>query len=384
MAGIASLPLAFALARRHGQLEAIFAAFLVGFCFTLIHFSSEARGYPLAIFFGRRRLAIERARDRPIAVVSAASARVLSSIPRHLSFVLRRGSFALSVAASSAAEGRGRIRVRDTLRAELLVRPRSADRPARPLRDARPTRCGPLLESRALGYTLGLPVGAGFAWPGLACAAVIGAAAGRLSWREGDEDWLLVLVTLVVAPALVLGVARPAVVEVRYFVVGIALYLVLASRLAAALFRAGGWRRVLCGAGLGLFALGNAAHMLPFLRYGRGGYAEAVRFMAESSPNLSFSVGSNHDFRNELILRFYARELPAGRSLIYAGLKAAPRKGSDWVIFHAAQRPDRVQPSLTDIRGNRYRFAREFPNGGISGFWWGVYRNAAVERAPAQ
>ncbi len=54
------------------------------------------------------------------------------------------------------------------------------------------------------------------------------------------------------------------------------------------------------------------------------------------------------------------------------------------VIFHAAQRPDRVLPSPNDIRGNRYRFAREFQNGGISGFWWGVYRNTALERAPAQ
>jgi hypothetical protein len=241
------------------------------------------------------------------------------------------------------------------------------------------------LASRTVGYTLGLPVGAGFAWPGLACATLIGVAAGRLSRHEGDDDWLLVLVTLAVAPALVLGVMRPSVVEVRYFVVGIALYLVLAARLAAALLRAGGWRRVVCAAALCLFALGNATHMLPFLRYGRGGYAAAVRFMAESSPNPEFSVGSNHDFRNEMILRFYARELPAGRSLTYTGRKEKPRKAPDWVILLAAQRPEHVQPSLTDIRGHRYRFTREFENGGISGFWWGVYRDsvaASTERVP--
>lgn len=391
VAGAASVPLAFALARRHGRLEAILAAFLVGFCFTLIYFSSEARGYSLAVFFALATTSLlDRFHERPsAALVAWISVCGILGFLAHLTFLFFvAGAFAVSVARLV------RRRASATRAAALLAALYAPTLLAVALLgwiDLRVLHVGggdptewTSLASRTVGYTLGLPVGAGFAWPGLACAAVIGAAAGRLSWREGDEDWLLVLVTLGVAPALVLGVARPAVVEVRYFVVGIALYLVLASRLAAALLRAGGWRRVLCGAALGLFALGNAAHMLPFLRYGRGGYAEAVRFMAESSPNPSFSVGSNHDFRNEMILRFYARELPAGRSLTYAGLKTAPRKGADWLIFLAAERPDRLQPSLTDIRGNRYRFAREFKSGGISGFWWGLYRNTAVKRAPAQ
>lgn len=391
VAGIASIPLAFALARRHGRLEAILAAFLVGFCFTLIHFSSEARGYSLAVFFALATTwLLDRFHERPSAALAAGvGACSILGFLAHLTFLFFvAGAFAVSVA---RLVRRREAPMRAAALLAALYAPTLLAVAALGWIDLRVLHVGggdptewTSLASRAVGYTLGLPAGARFAWPGLACAALIGAAAGRISWREGDDDWLLVLVTLAVAPALVLGVARPAVVEVRYFVVGIALYLLLASRLAAALFRAGGWRRVLCGAGLGLFALGNAAHVLPFLRYGRGGYAEAVRFMAESSPNPAFSVGSDQDFRNEMTLRFYARGLPAGRSLVYAGLKTAPRKGADWVISHAAQRPDAVSPSLTDFRGNRYRFAREFPNGGISGFWWGVYRNTAVERASAQ
>jgi hypothetical protein len=391
VAGIASVPLAFALARRHGRLEATVAAFLVGFCFSLIHFSSEARGYSLAVFFALAATwLLDRFQDRPSAALAAGfSACSILGLLAHLTFLFFvGGAFAVSVA---RLVRRREAPMRALALLAALYGPTLLAVAALGWIDLRVLHVGrgdPIewtsLASRTVGYSLGLPVAAGFAWPELACAAVIGVAAGRISWRQGDDDWLLVLVTLVVAPALVLGVARPSVVEVRYFVIGIALYLLLASRLAAALFRAGGWRRAVCAAGLGLFALGNTAHLLPFLRYGRGGYAEAVRFMAESSPNPTFSVGSNHDFRNEMILRFYARELPAGRSLVYTGLKAKPRTAPDWVILLAARRPDAVQPSLTDIRGHRYRFAREFPNGGISGFWWGVYRSAAPERAPAQ
>jgi hypothetical protein len=390
-AGIASVPLAFALARKHGRLEAVLAAFLVGFCFTLIHFSSEARGYSLAVFFALAATwLLDRFQDRPSTPL-AVGFHVCSILGflAHLTFLFFvAGAFAVSLARlvrRREAPMRAAASLAALYAPTLLVVAALGWIDLRVLHVGRgdPTEWTSL-ASRTVGYSLGLPVAPGFAWPGLACAAAIGATAGRLSRRAGDDEWLLVLVTLVVAPALVLGVMRPSVVEVRYFVVGIALYLVLAARLAAALLRAGGWRRVLCGASLCLFALGNAAHLLPFLRYGRGGYAAAVRFMAESSPNPEFSVGSNHDFRNEMILRFYARELPPGRGLDYVGLKAKPREAPDWVIVLAAQRPEHVQPALTDIRGHRYRFAREFRSGGISGFWWGVYRNPRLEPAPGQ
>ncbi len=382
VAGIASVALAWALGRRYGRQEAVFAGILTGFCFALIYFSSEARGYALAVFFALATTwLLDRAHDRPSAVVTASvSACSILGFLANLTFLFYiAGAFTLSVARLAR---RREPPPRAARKLAALYGPTLLAVAALVWVDLRVLRVGggdpldwALLASRSVGYTLGLPVAAELAWPALACAAAIGAAAGRISWRAGDEDWLLVLVTVAVAPAIVLGVMRPAVVEVRYFLIGIALYLVLASRLAAALFRAGGWRRVLCGVGLLLFGIGNAAHTVPFLRYGRGGYAEAVRFMAASSPQPAFSVGSNHDFRNEMILRFYARGLPEGRSLIYMLPGAAPRKGPDWLIFHASQRPDSVPPSATDVRGNRYRLAREFESGGISGFWWGVYRN---------
>jgi hypothetical protein len=391
VAGIGSVFLACLLGRRHGRLEAILAAFLTGFCFALIYFSSEARGYPLAVFFALATTwLLDRAHDRPspLVTVSVGACSVLGLLS-HLTFLFFvAGAFACSVARllerrEPPARAAGRL--------AALYAPTLVAVAALTWIDLRLMRVGggdpwdwTSLASRSLGYTLGLPVESEFALPALACAAIIGAGAGRLSWRAGDEEWLLVLVTAVVAPAVVLGIMRPSVVEVRYFLIGIVLYLLLASRLAGALLRAGGWRRALCALGLGLFAIGNAAHLGPFLRYGRGGYSEAVLFMAASSPSPAFTVGSNHDFRNGMVLSFYARLLPEGRSLLYTRYQAVPREGADWMVVQAARRPARILPRVKDRLGNQYRFAREFRSGGISGFWWGVYRNARAASTPAR
>jgi hypothetical protein len=349
----------------------------------LIFFSSEARGYALAVGFALAGTwLLERDRERPsLALQLAFSACSILGLLSHLTFLFFVAGAGAVTLARLTRRRESPARAARALAA--LFAPTLLAVAALTWIDLREMQVGggdpirwALLASGSVGYTLGLPVSAALAWPALAAAGALGFAAGRLSWRAGDDDWLLVLVTAVVAPALVLAIARPEVIELRYFVIGIALYLVLLSRLAAALLRAGGVRRVACVAALALFFVGNAAHTLRFLRYGRGGYSQAVAFMAESSPGAAFSVGSDHDFRNGMVLRFYGRRLPAGRSLDYASVQSTPQGGPDWVIFHAAVKPENVPPSVTDRLGNPYRFAREFESGGISGFWWGVYRNA--------
>ena len=51
LAGIGTVVLAARIGWERSRAEGVFAALLTGACFALIHFSSEARGYALAVFF---------------------------------------------------------------------------------------------------------------------------------------------------------------------------------------------------------------------------------------------------------------------------------------------------------------------------------------------
>ena len=161
---------------------------------------------------------------------------------------------------------------------------------------------------------------------------------------------------------------------VRYFLIGIAFLLLLASFVLARGVRAGGGARALSLAAIAVFLLGNGWHTAAFLREGRGGFSNALRYMAAHSDGREIVVGSDHDFRNGLVLRFYARLLPADKSLAYVRRAQWPDRIPDWLVTHRAARLREPRPEITMSEGVRYAFAKEFDHAAISGFYWAVYR----------
>lgn len=383
-AGIGGVALAAVLAGRRGNLEAILAALLTGGCFALIHFSSEARGYSLAVFFALAttwtlRKHLERPRIRTAVLFGIC---VILGFLAHLVFLFHWAGAAAQSARRWLRTPEDRLR---GLARWLLLHaaPFAAflwlyqtDLRLLSVGGGNPTEW-PSLFARTVGFSLGLPVIPELALPYLLGVAAIAFAGLRLMQREGDDEWLAMLVTIFVAPLLVIATMRPEVVAVRYFLIGIALFLLIGSRLLASLWRAGGWRRSTAIAATSLFLVGNAAHLVPFLQHGRGGYRDALLFMAEHSPEGRIRVGSDHDFRIGQVLRFYEASLPETVTLIYQTRENRPRSGPDWLIRHAGRRPELPLEEIRDEHGNRYRLAREFDHGAISGFYWAVYRKLA-------
>jgi hypothetical protein len=385
-AGIGTVALAAVLAGRRGRLEAVFASLLTGACFALIHFSSEARGYSLAVFFAlAATFFLERELERPRRASGwLFGACAILGFLSHLVFLFYyAGAVAQSAWRLLRKSGTRRAAVLRLARLHALPVAAFAWLYAVDLRilqvgGGNPTDFSALC-ARTLGYALGLPAIPELALPYLLLAGAIGIAGLWLVWREGDDGWILMAIAIFVAPLVVLGVLRPKVVAVRYFLIGIALLLLLASRVLAALYRAGGWRRGLCLAATALFVIGNAAHTVPFLELGRGGYFDALLFMARHTDGPRIVVGSDHDFRNEMVLRFYKRHLPEGKILVYHPRGSWPRGGPEWVIEHRAHRPDQPPRRVHDDEGNRYEFAAEFDHAAISGFHWALYRNASSD-----
>jgi hypothetical protein len=391
VAGIGTVALATALAWRRTRLEAVFAALLTGACFALIHFSSEARGYSLGVFFAlAATYSLERdlARPRWWRQWLFGACSILGFLS-HLVFLF----YYVGAVAQSAWRLLRRTNDRRgaTLHlARLHALPVAAflwlyavDLRHLQVGGGNPTDFSELF-SKTVGYTLGLPAVSELALPYLLLAGAIGLAGLRLAWREGDDSWILMAIAIFAAPLIVLGLMRPRVVAVRYFLIGIALLLLLASRLLAALYEAGGWRRGLCLTAIAVFLIGNAAHTVPFLERGRGGYLDALLFMARHSDGPRITAGSDHDFRNEIVLRFYKRHLPDGKVLVYYPRGSSPPGGTEWLIAHRPRRPEHPPPRIHDGAGNRYELAAEFDHAAISGFYWALYRNASAGGRPAE
>src|SRR5262245_23800260 len=384
VAGSATIALAAAIAGRRGRLEALLAAALSAASFALVYYSSEARGYSLAVCLALvALLALLRFFERGGAGAAAlfATATCLGLLSQLVFVFFWSGALAWTALRLERRPEPASARLADALRlhaapalALLLLY----------LVDLRHLRVGggpPAvageIAARTLGYTLGLPVRPELGGAYAALALGLLALALRRLARERDDLWVLHLVAIALAPAAILAAARPEVIDLRYFLIGIALFLILLARLAAGALRAGGWRRAAAAAGLAVFFLGNGVHAARFLELGRGGFQAALRYMAEHSAGPAIVVGSDQDFRNAIVLRFYARLLPSGRSLDYRKRSEWPPGGPEWIVVHRRERPRRPLPELSFDDAGRYRLAAEFDYGGISGFYWGIYRRSS-------
>jgi hypothetical protein len=389
LAGSGSLVLAALLGARRGGLEAVLAAALCAASFPLVHYSSEARGYSLAVFFALGALLsllrfLERGGNGSAAAFAACTCLGILS---QLFFVFFwSGALAFSALRLARRPGPRTRAVADLFRLHAapaigLLALALVDLRHLTVGGGPPAVPGEIV-ARTLGFSLGLPVRSELApLHAVLAAGLLGLGLLRLA-RERDDLWVLFLVAIALAPAAILALLRLAVVDVRYFLVGIALFLILLAWTVGAELRAGGGRRAVAVLGLAVFLLGNAVHTARFLALGRGGYRAALDFMAERSETGRIVVGSDQDFRNGLVLRFYARLLPPGKVLDYRERSRWPAGGPEWIVTHRRFRPDRPLPEIAFDSAGRYRLAAEFDHAGISGFYWAVYRRVAADPPP--
>jgi hypothetical protein len=100
--------------------------------------------------------------------------------------------------------------------------------------------------------------------------------------------------------------------------------------------------------------------------------------MASQSEG-QFTVSSDHDFRNGLMLLYYVPRVPdAAERLQYLALPQLPPQGTDWAILHDFYGDEPYPDEFTDRYGNRYRLDRVFPHQSLAGFNWWLFRKSAA------
>jgi hypothetical protein len=234
--------------------------------------------------------------------------------------------------------------------------------------------------TRVIGDTmaaaLGLPMQAEYRLGALFLGGTLMISSLLILARQVRSDiWIFYLSALLLTPALLLGINSRLYVYVRYFVVLFPFfYLMIGEAMDAVAGRFETAKVAVVGLCV-LMLVGHSLTTADFLRVGRGGYLDAVTYMAANTPWPQVKVGGDNDFRNGLPIYFYSRYLPKDRSMIYFRLDAWPSEGPDWLLIHNTCSRDFIPQRFLKARGGTYRLEKSYPVLGLSGVGWHLYRN---------
>jgi hypothetical protein len=394
VAGLVSIVLAARIARRWGQAEAAFAAFLVAGCYWLVLASVEARGYALAVCFALAALDalwgyLDTGSRASLACFwGAAILGFLSHLTfahAYLGFVvwsLRR--FARQRSAPS--EELRRLAVLHGVPAAFFV--------VFYLACVRGMEIGggpkvPVVEVlvRLVSLGLGGPAGGSWAaWWWLA-GVVLLALGLALSSRPRSDVWVFFAASVVGAPVLFLLRPAPFLYE-RYFLIPFVFFMLLVARVLGELCRTGEptaligrlMHALFAVALLGGFLAGSAVRVRAFVEAGRGEFRQALGWVVSHAPEGTVTITGDHDFRVHKYVEFYTHHLPDSAAVEYLGQDDLPRHGAGWLLVHRLD--DRWPPGEVerDARGNEYRLEVSYPSRGPGCWGWFVYRNARRPR----
>jgi hypothetical protein len=178
-------------------------------------------------------------------------------------------------------------------------------------------------------------------------------------------SWTLAL------PVVAAALLRAEFMHPRYFLPMLPFLLLLSARAIETGLRAHGVR-ALFATTLGMaVTVGQYGSLRQLQTAGRGQYRAAMQFMDEHTTTPIASIGSDHDFRNCMLVDYYGRGV--GRvKLRYITQDRLATSPAAWIILHSA---GPVAPSRRVYSGSlQYDLMRFYPSAPLSGFSWSLYR----------
>jgi hypothetical protein len=117
---------------------------------------------------------------------------------------------------------------------------------------------------------------------------------------------------------------------------------------------------------------GNAAQLATLLRYGRGQYVAALASISAGTAGPEIVIGSDHDFRNGMVVEFYRTRIPGLKPLKYVDQEHWPADGPEWLL-RQDRSPTFEAPPRIGLPGKSYQLVDVFRYAGLSGWSWAVY-----------
>jgi hypothetical protein len=389
LASIGTVGLAGFIGARRSRLEGCVAVILTSWSYLLIHFGTEARGYSMVIFFALLAwYALQQFEEKRswIWIVVFWSAVMLGFLA-HLEFaVCLAGLFFWSLwrVIRNRSEWRHAafaLFALFTVPVTLLLVFYFVSIRGMEVTGGPTYRLCPLLIKTA-SYTLGGPrSGAAAGVIALLAVAALCIAIIHLNY-EGDDRWIFYAAVLV-TPLVLIAITRPEQLYVRYFMISIAMSLLLFSSASASTSRRGVAELSIGLALLALYVTGNFANTMSLLRFGRGQYLAALSFIEKNSSDKKILITSSADLGNGMLVNYYKHYLPRAEDLQYvdhAALKEDYARtngfssGAEWLIFHRYD-VTKQPPRITDEYGNSYQLVTVYRYSDLSGSDWLLYHN---------
>jgi hypothetical protein len=381
VSGMVALLLVGYLARDWGFAEALLGVVLTGTSYPLVLYFSEARGYAPAIMFALISYALLRrnwCEFNPYRMIAFWTASILG-ILSHLSFVLVSTALLLfSLANAIRIEGPYRTRLVSIVAHHL---PLFAFLSWFYLFFARdmvvgggPPTTNWEVIMRATTLLFGFPENVFFGGLGVLSVIVVLVAGSYTLYRNQDEQWLFFGLVLVVAPMLMLIFARPELLYVRYLILCFPFFYLLLSYLLCHGYRVSKTARAGVIAAVVLMLAGQTHKLDSLIELGRGSYRAALARILENSPEGVVRIGSDHDFRNRLLVDFYAPSLAKSHTIRYIPRTEWHREQPDWILTHSGEASYQPPPDIVVPGVGVYHFFAAYRFSGLSGWNWFLYR----------
>jgi len=383
ISGIASLVLIIKITLRWGRLESIFALLLTGISYPLILYFSEARGYAQAIYFALLSFFIiqeNRIEYRPVKLFLFWVTAILGTLA-HLTYIIVFLSlipYLIYCELNADKTLIGKLKqILKYLAVPMIfillfyffyVRSMSIGG-------------GPPIDmqhelTKGIACLLGLP---GTAWYAtIPILAFLVSAVAYLQYADKNPLWVFSLSVMIIVPASLIIITKPTYFHFRYVVVCFPFYYLMMSYLLAKAFRVYNKAlRFLLVLAMSLYCVGQCSRLVPFFQYGRGSYQAIVTEMANSSSLNEITVGSDNDFRNKMVLSFYARFLPNQKKIRYIDQQFWNGHPPAWLIVHDLDESAVPEPWIQASSDQMYRLIKAEKFSGNSGFSWFLYRNSS-------
>jgi hypothetical protein len=173
---------------------------------------------------------------------------------------------------------------------------------------------------------------------------------------------------------LVLIFARPKYLYFRYFIVCFPFFYLLLSSQLCQWYRYSKPVRAGVIAAVILLLTGQMYRVVSLLELGRGSYQAALIRILENSPEGVVRIGSDHDFRNRVLVDFYAPFLDGSHKVRYIPQTEWRSEPPDWILVHSQEVSYEPLPDIAVPEVGVYHFFAAYRFSGVSGWSWFLYR----------